>query len=208
MVENDPTVAVAVEAMDDQAYGSYLAGRHATVSSLSHSVVDYPGKKMILEQAIKGEKNAADALRNLARTTVTAAAANDDLTIDKRNTMMIKFRQNLFDARQLFLSVKSKSEPHLGALTIYKLFFVLASVTAGYDIAFEVLGGAGADDLLSPEQKKLLEAAYKKRRDEENSAASAWTAAKRPATSYLSMAMAGGKRVKRDRTNSPCHLCQ
>ena len=79
-------------------------------------------------------------------------------------------------------------------------------MSAGYDIAFEVLGGAGADDLLSPEQKKLLDAAFKKKREEE--ASSAWAATKRPAPQYLSMALAGGKRMKRDRTNSPCHLCQ
>ena len=87
------------------------------------------------------------------------------------------------------------------------LFFVLAAITSGYDVAFEVLGGAGADDLLSPEQKRLLEAANKRKRDEEAATSTAWAAAKGPG-SYLSMAMASGKRPKRDRTNSPCHLCQ
>ena len=96
------------------------------------------------------------------------------------------------------------------SLDSYLFCFVLAAITSGYDVAFEVLGGAGADDLFSPEQKKLLEAAKKRKRDEEASVtatSTAWAAAKRPG-SYLSMAMAGGKRPKRDQTNSPCHLCQ
>ena len=77
MVENDPNVALAVETMDEQAYGSHFAGRYAAVSTLPHTVVDYPGKKMLLEQAIKVEKDATDALRTLANVTVTAGAAND-----------------------------------------------------------------------------------------------------------------------------------
>ena len=43
-------------------------------------------------------------------------------------------------------------------------FSVLAAITSGYNVAFEVLGGAAADDLFSPEQKKLLEAANKRKR--------------------------------------------
>ena len=108
MVENNPNVPLAVEAMDEQAYASHLAGRHAAVATLSHTVVDYPGKKMLLEQAIKVEKDASDALRTLANVTITAGAANEDLTIERRNAMMVRSRQNLFSARQLFLSVKSK----------------------------------------------------------------------------------------------------
>ena len=79
------------------------------VSTLSpHNIVDYPGKKMILEQAIKGERDATDALRTLANLTVTAGAANAELTVEKRNAMIIRFQQNVFSARQLFVSVKSK----------------------------------------------------------------------------------------------------
>ena len=124
MVATDPTVALAVETMDIQAYGSYLAGRHAAVSSLPHNVEDYPGKKMLLEQAIQGEKDAADALRTLAKITVTAGAANEDLTVERRNTMMIQFRRNLFSARRHFLSVKSKSQHSLdvSVLTFVLLF--------------------------------------------------------------------------------------
>ena len=99
---------LAVEAMDEQAYGLHLAGRHAAVSTLSHTIVDYSGKKMLLEQAIKVEKDATDALRTLANVTITAGAANEELTIERRNAMMVRSRQNLFSARQLFLSVKSK----------------------------------------------------------------------------------------------------
>ena len=204
MVENNPNVPLAVETMDEQAYGSHFAGRHAAVSTLSHTIVDYPGKKMLLEQAIKVEKDATDALRTLSNVTITAGAANEDLTAEKRNAMMVRSRQNLFSARQLFLSVKSKLIMRIKILQFF--VFLLASISAGYDVAFEVLGGAGADDLLSPDQKKLLEAAYKRKRDDENSAA--WAGAKRPASQYLSMALAGGKKLKRDRTNSPCHLCQ
>ena len=62
------------------------------------------------------------------------------------------------------------------------MFPVLASVIAGYQVAFEVMGGTIADDLFSPEQKRLLEAAYKRKRDKEAAAASAastaWAAAK------------------------------
>ena len=123
MVEKDPTVALAVEKMNDQAYGSYLAGRQAAVSSLSHSMEDYPEKKMILEQTIRGEKDAADALRALARVTVTAGAANKDLTLERRTEMMIKFRQNLFSTRELFLSMKSKSQTRPRCLRTYDLLF-------------------------------------------------------------------------------------
>ena len=84
-------------------------------------------------------------------------------------------------------------------------FFLLASISARYDVAFEVLGRAGASDLLSLVQK-LLEATYKRKQDDKNSAASA--GAKRLTSPYLSMALAGGKKLKRDLTNSPCHLCQ
>lgn len=85
-----------------------------------------------------------------------------------------------------------------------------AVVTAGFDIAFEVFGIGASDDLLSAEQRKLLEAASKRKREDEAAAvAAAWAA--RPArptpSSYLPLNMAGVKR-KRDRTNSPCHLCQ
>ena len=53
-----------------------------------------------------------------------------------------------------------------------------------------------------------MEAARKKQREEEAAAAASanWAATKRP--SYLPMTLAGGKKMKRDRTNSPCHLCQ
>ena len=79
-------------------------------------------------------------------------------------------------------------------------------MTAGFDVAHEVFSGSGADDLISPEQRKMLDAAVKKKREEETAA---WnTANKRTASPYLSMALAGGKRIKKDRTNSPCHLCQ
>ena len=77
MVETDPNVPTAVEAMDEQAYVSHLAGRGAAVPSLSHSVQGYTGKKMLLELAIKGEKDASDMLRTLTTTTVTAGAANE-----------------------------------------------------------------------------------------------------------------------------------
>ena len=124
MVEKDPTVALAVETMHDQAYESYLAGRHAAVSFLSHGVEDYPGMKWLLEEAIRGEKDAADALRALARVTVTAGAGNENLTVERRNAMMIKFRQNLFTARELFLNVRSKSQhsPDVSVLTFVFCF--------------------------------------------------------------------------------------
>lgn len=63
--------------------------------------------------------------------------------------------------------------------------------------------------MITPEQQKLLQAAAKKKWDEE--AAAAWIASnKRSTPPFLSKAFAGagGKRFKRDWTNSPCHLCQ
>ena len=93
---------------------------------MSHSVQGYTGKKMLLELAIKGEKDASDMLRTLTTTTVTAGAANEvrsslywfesglinfiiqDLTVEKRNAMIIRCRRNLFATRQLFLTIKSK----------------------------------------------------------------------------------------------------
>ena len=50
------------------------------------------------------------------------------------------------------------------------------SITTGYDAAFEVLGGAGMNDLLSPEQRKQLQAFKRKKEEEEASANAAWAA--------------------------------
>ena len=108
MVENDPHVALAVEGMDDLAYGSYLAGRNAAVASLSLSTEYYHGKKMILEQAVKAEKDAADILRIITRIPAAAGAANDGFTAERRNAVIVRLRQNLISIRQLFLSVNSK----------------------------------------------------------------------------------------------------
>ena len=108
MVENDPHIALAVEAMDELAYGSYLAGRNAAVASLSLSSESYHGKKMILEQAIKSEKDAADLLRTIVRIPAAAGAANDGFTVERRDALIVRLRQNLISTRQLFLSVNSK----------------------------------------------------------------------------------------------------
>ena len=84
-----------------------------------------------------------------------------------------------------------------------------ASIKYGFGSAFEVLCGSATNDLITPDQQKALQAIDKKKKEEE---VAAWNAAnKRPGSPYLSMALAGAggvKRFKRDRTNSPCHLCQ
>ena len=51
----------------------------------------------------------------------------------------------------------------------FNFVFLLASIYARYDVAFEVLGRAGANDLLSLEQRKLLEATYKRKQDDQQS---------------------------------------
>ena len=88
------------------------------------------------------------------------------------------------------------------------IYFCSASIKFGFETAFDVLSAEGTSDLLTADQKKMLLAAAKKQREEEASAA--WAAANKRPASYLSMALAGagGKRPKKDRTNSPCHLCQ
>ena len=108
MVENNPNAPLAVEAMDELAFSSYLSGRQAALAALPMAVDSYPGKKMILELAIKSERDAAEMLRNFARITVTAGAAGEEMTVERRAATLVKLRQNLFTARQLFLAVKSK----------------------------------------------------------------------------------------------------
>ena len=107
MVENNPQNQLAVELLDDHAYAAYLAGRHATVSVLSLSIENYAAKKLMLEQAVKAEKEAADVLREFGRLTITAGAANDELTAEKRTAILIKLRQILLDARDHFLYVNT-----------------------------------------------------------------------------------------------------
>ena len=61
------------------------------------------------------------------------------------------------------------------------MFVTLAVVTKGYELAFEVLGGAAGDDLLSPEQKRKMEDAKKRKRME----IPAWPRVPKRPNSYL-----------------------
>ena len=97
----------------------------------------------------------------------------------------------------------------MGIIEIEIIILCIAFIRFEFQTAFEIFSESATNDLLTAEQKKLLQAATKKKREDEASAA--WAAAnKRSTPPYLSMALAGagGKRFKRDRTNSPCHLCQ
>ena len=78
-------------------------------------------------------------------------------------------------------------------------------MTENHSVAYDVLGGSSTDDLMSPEQKKRLEESSKKRRATEMMG---WSSAAGRRGPLLGLNMAGGKKPKRDRTNSPCHDCK
>lgn len=204
MVETDPTVALAVEGMDARAYGDYLAGRQIAVASLSMVQEDYPAKKLLLEQAVKAEKDAADVLRIVTLLTVTEGAEGENLTVARREALLVRLRQNLFDARNHFVYTKSKTLDSFMIRILTFIFCILALVEEGFATAHEVLGGGGLDDVMTAEQKKTLEAVNKRKRMEAASL-------RRPAPYHLPMAMAGGGRgggyPKKSRALHPCHAC-
>ena len=107
MVETDPTVALKIEAMNQQEFGNYLAVRQSAVAALPLGLQDYPAKKMALEQAIQIEKNLAEQLRSVAILNITAGAAAGELTQEKKTQLLIKSRQDLFLARTNFVYIKS-----------------------------------------------------------------------------------------------------
>ena len=53
---------------------------------------------MLTEKANRGEKDAAEMLCTLARITVMARAAGDDLTVERRANQLVRLQQNLFTA--------------------------------------------------------------------------------------------------------------
>ena len=63
---------------------------------------------MILEKAVKAEKDSADILRIIVLIPAAAGAAIDGFTVERRNAVIIRLRQNLFSTRQLFLTINSK----------------------------------------------------------------------------------------------------
>ena len=203
-METDPNVPLAVEGMDARAYGDYVTVRQFSIASLTCRDGDrnFSAKKLLLEQAVRAEKDAADVLRSVALLTVTEGAEGDNLTVASREALLIRLRQNLFAARKHLGYTESKITIACYIFYSYTFLF-LAIVTEGFETATEVFvygGGGGANDLLSPDQRKALEAARKRKRD-------AAATVRRPAP-YLPMAMAGGKRfVKKDRSNNPCHAC-
>ena len=71
MADDNPHNQLAIELFNDHTYSAYLAGRHASVSNLSLSIENYADKKLMLEQAVKAEKEAADVLREFGRLTIT-----------------------------------------------------------------------------------------------------------------------------------------
>ena len=88
-------------------------------------------------------------------------------------------------------------------MAIFENYFLVV-VTEGYQFALDVLGGDGGDDLLSPDQRRKLEDAKKRKRME----TLAWPGVPQRPNLLLSLAATGGKGMKKDRTNSPCHDCQ
>ena len=107
-METDPNAQCAVETMENGAFASYLSGRCATVAGLSSGMVDYDGKRALLVKAVGAEKDAAEMLRSFARITITAGAAGDDLTVERRLNRLVRLRQNLFASRSLLSFVESK----------------------------------------------------------------------------------------------------
>ena len=89
-----------------------LSGRLSSIAGLSSGIPDYDGKKMLTEEAVIGEKDAAEMLRTLARITVTARAAGDDLTVERRANQLVRLQQNLFTAWSLLSCVESKLSGH------------------------------------------------------------------------------------------------
>ena len=109
MVETDPNVALKVETMDQVEFSSYLAVRQSAVAGLPMSIEDYSSKRLLLEKVVGAEKNAAEVLRAVSQLTVQDGAANQNLTVERRNALLIRLRQDLFAARQMFLYTESKS---------------------------------------------------------------------------------------------------
>ena len=94
--------------------------------------------------------------------------------------MRFLFIQDLFEARKLFLYVKT-------------------TVTDSFAVAFDVLGSGATDDLMSNQERKRLEDSRRKRRSETIT----WAGGARRGN-LLNMMVAGGKKLKRDKTNAPC----
>ena len=108
MVETDPTVPLKIETMSPLEFGNYLASRQSAVAALPLGLDDYPAKKLHLEQAILLEKNLAEQVRAVSTLSITAGAADQNLTLEKKTQMLNKLRQDLFAARQNFVYTKSK----------------------------------------------------------------------------------------------------
>ena len=108
MVEMEPTVALAVETIDAQAFGIVMARRQASITALLTFVVSYAAKRLLLEQAVAAEEDAAENLRTFATITVTQGATGEELTIERRAARLICLRRTLFAARQHFVFVRSK----------------------------------------------------------------------------------------------------
>ena len=108
MVETDPHQPTAVETMDEMEFGNYINRRQAAVGMLSQTSESYPAKKLLLEQAVKMERDATEVLRSIHVITVTPQAAGQDLTAARKTAMLVRQRQALFAARQNFIFIKSK----------------------------------------------------------------------------------------------------
>ena len=111
-METDPNAPCAVETMEEGAFASYLSGRAATVAGLSSGIEDYDGKRVLLTKAVGMEKDAAEMLRSFARITVTAGAAGEDVTVQRRLARLVRLRQNLFAARSNLSFTESKFTQH------------------------------------------------------------------------------------------------
>ena len=97
-METDSNVPLAVEGMDARAYGDYVTVRQFSIASLTCRDGDrnFSAKKLLLEQAVRAEKDAANVLRSVALLTVTEGVVGDNLTVAAREALLICLRQNLF----------------------------------------------------------------------------------------------------------------
>ena len=77
--------------------------------------------------------------------------------------------------------------------------YVKTTVTDSFAVAFDVLGSGATDDLMSDQERKRLEDSRRKRRSETIT----WAGGARRGN-LLNMMVAGGKKLKRDKTNAPC----
>jgi len=93
-------------------------------------------------------------------------------------------------------------------ITCKPVLHFVAVAAESFEVAYDVIGGEGTDDLMSPEQRRRLEESKKRKKENMmNWAAMNGSGLKRNNMLSMIAAGAGPRKVKRDRTNAPCHDC-